>query len=48
MNIQNLTTLEKEIYQQPVLKVITVQTSRSILNTSDPTWSKNGSFDNIE
>ena len=48
MNSKNLTTLEKEVYQQPELKVITIQTSRSILNTSDPTWSENGSFDNIE
>lgn len=48
MNTQNLTTPEKEIYQQPVLKVITIQTSRCILNTSDPTSSENGSFDNVE
>ena len=47
MNTQNLTALEKEIYQQPVLKVITVQTSRSILNTSDPTETK-GVWDDIE
>ena len=47
MNTQNLTTPEKEIYQQPVLKVITVQTSRSILNTSDPTETK-GAWDDIQ
>lgn len=35
MNTQNLTALEKEIYQQPMLKVIAVQTSRCcVLNVS--------------
>ena len=34
MNIQNLTTLEKEIYQQPVLKIVAVQTGRCILEGS--------------
>lgn len=46
MNSHNL-TLDKEIYQQPELKVITVQSSRSILNTSDPTETK-GAWDDIE
>ena len=35
--MQNLTTPEKEIYQQPMLKVITIQASRCILQVSDPT-----------
>ena len=47
MNMQKLTNLEKEIYQQPVLKVISIQNSRSILNTSDPTET-NGVWDDIE
>lgn len=47
MNMQNLTTPQKEIYQQPVLKVIAVQASRSILKTSDPTET-NGVWDDIE
>ena len=47
MNTQNLTTPEKEIYQQPMLKVITIQASRSILNTSGPTETK-GVWDDIE
>lgn len=47
MNIQNLTTLEKEIYQQPMLKVITIQTSRSILLESGMTET-GGAFDNVE
>lgn len=47
MNTQNLTTQEKEIYQQPMLKVIAVQTSRSILQTSDPTET-GGVIDDIQ
>ena len=47
MNTQNLTTPEKEIYQQPVLKVITIQTSRCILLESGTTET-GGPFDDIE
>ena len=47
MNTQNLTTPEKEIYQQPVLKVITIQTSRCILLESDPTET-GGVIDDIQ
>ena len=35
MNTQNLTTPEKEIYQQPTLKVITIRTNRCILENSN-------------
>ena len=34
MNTQNLTTPEKEIYQQPMLKVIAFQTRYCVLNVS--------------
>ena len=47
MNTLNLTTPEKEIYQQPMLKVIFVQTSRSILLESGMTET-GGPFDDIE
>ena len=47
MNTQNFTTPEKEIYQQPVLKVITIQTSRCILLESGTTET-GGPFDNVE
>lgn len=35
MNTHNLTTPNKEIYQQPMLKVITIQTGGRILGGSD-------------
>lgn len=47
MNTQNLTTPEKEIYQQPVLKVITIQASRSILLESGMTETS-GAFDDVQ
>lgn len=34
MNTYNLTNSEKEIYQQPVVKVIAIQAGRSILQDS--------------
>ena len=47
MNTQNLTTPEKEIYQQPMLKVITIQTSRCILVESGTTETS-GAFDDVQ
>lgn len=42
MNSQNLTNPDKEIYQQPTLKVITVRTNRCILDGSNDTYFEPG------
>ncbi|MBQ0124178.1 MAG: hypothetical protein KBS58_04970 [Bacteroidales bacterium] len=39
---------KKPLYVSPAVKEIELVTSQRILAGSDPTWSENGSFDNIE